>query len=198
MEIDLTLLLSLTAAYLVGSISNAVLVCRLFKFGDPRQHGSGNPGSTNVLRIGGKKAAFLTLLLDVGKGVFCAGVALRLLPDDFSVSLVGLAVVLGHVFPIFFRFNGGKGVATAWGVILTLSPLLGLGLIVLWLVVAMTTRYASIASLSVTLACPPLYLFLHKDAFLAMTLIAAIVVYRHKENIVKLLKGEENTLALRR
>lgn len=198
MEIDLILLLSLVAAYLLGSVSNAVLVCRLYQFGDPRQQGSGNPGSTNVLRIGGKKAAMLTLLLDVGKGVLSISIATFLLNDAFSISLIGVAVVLGHAFPLFFRFQGGKGVATAWGVILMLNPILGLSLVILWIVVALLTRYASIASLVVTLASPPLFLWTQQDSVIAMTVIAGLVVYRHKANIDKLLKGKENTLVLRR
>ena len=198
MEIDLLLLLSILAAYLLGSVSNAVLICRLFQFGDPRLHGSGNPGSTNVLRIGGKKAAFLTLLLDVGKGVIATLLAIYLLRDTYVASFVGLAVVLGHVFPIFFRFQGGKGVATAWGVILSLSPILGASLIVLWVVVAMLSRYASIASIAVTLASPLLFFLIGSEALLAISLIAAFVLYRHKANISNLLKGQENTLALRR
>jgi len=197
--------LAAIAGYLVGSLSFAVLVSRSMGLADPRSYGSGNPGATNVLRSGSKKAAIATLLLDAAKGwlpVFLVrvfGPAYGL--DDTAVALVGLAAFLGHLFPVFFRFQGGKGVATALGVLLGIAPLLGLATLLTWLIVAVFFRYSSLASL-VAAVFAPFYLVLGGGLawpaswpiVAATVVMAALLVWRHRLNIQRLLAGEESRL----
>jgi acyl phosphate:glycerol-3-phosphate acyltransferase len=192
--------LATVLAYLIGSLSFAVIVSRALGLDDPRNYGSGNPGATNVLRSGNKSAAVLTLVLDALKGylpvllvvVFGARWGL----GEGTQALVGLAAFAGHLWPVFFRFAGGKGVATAAGVLLALNPWLGLATLATWLIVAFFLRYASLASL-VAAAFAPFYQLLFWDAGpLAAAIIAMslLLVWRHSANIGKLLAGKENRL----
>ena len=187
-------------AYLIGSISFAIVVSRLRGIADPRSYGSHNPGATNVLRSGDKIAAALTLLGDAAKGflvVLMAGViAPRVLPEPMipaAVAVCGVAVFLGHLYPIYFRFQGGKGVATAFGVLLGFMPAIGLLTGLVWLVVARVGRISSLAALSAAGAAPVVTLFLKglDLTFWATLSIAVLLVIRHKKNIAQLLSGQE-------
>ena len=187
-------------AYLIGSISFAIVVSRLRGIADPRSYGSHNPGATTVLRSGDKIAAALTLFGDAAKGflvVLMAGViAPRVLPEPLipaAVALCGVAVFLGHLYPIYFRFQGGKGVATAFGVLLGFMPAIGLLTGLVWLVVARVGRISSLAALSAAGAAPVVTLFLKglDLTFWATLSIAVLLVIRHKKNIAQLLSGQE-------
>jgi acyl phosphate:glycerol-3-phosphate acyltransferase len=193
------------AAYLIGSLSFAVIVSRLMGLSDPRSYGSKNPGATNVLRSGNKAAAVITLLLDALKG-WVPVVLVKWVGADFglgdgTVAAVGFAAFLGHLYPVFFRFQGGKGVATAAGVLIGISWVLGLATLATWLIVAYFSRYSSLASLAAAVFSPLYYLFGDRAAWyvdkwiLAMlVVISALLIYRHRENINKLLKGTESRL----
>jgi len=186
--------LAAVAAYLLGSISFAILVSRALRLPDPRSYGSGNPGATNVLRTGKKLAAVLTLAGDAGKGWLAVWLASLFLPT--SVSLVALAVFLGHLFPVFHRFVGGKGVATAAGVLFGLDWRIGLGTVATWLIIVAFFRYSSLAAL-VSAAFAPIFtaLLLGFDAEAASVLvIAALLVWRHQENIARLIAGTETRI----
>jgi glycerol-3-phosphate acyltransferase PlsY len=193
-------LLAIVLAYLVGSLSFAVIVSRLMGLDDPRSYGSGNPGATNVLRSGSKKAAILTLLLDAVKGVVPVLVAQALAPTlhwgELTIGLVGLAAFLGHLWPVFFRFQGGKGVATAAGVILALHWPLGLAVLATWLAVAFVTRYSSLAALVAAVAAPLIQLLVWPPSGLALPLIAMslLLIWRHGANIRKLMAGTESRI----
>lgn len=185
-------------AYLVGSISSAILVARLFTMTDPRSVGSGNPGATNILRQGNKTAALLTLLGDMLKGVIPVVIARYLSEEPALLALVGGAAFLGHVFPVYYGFRGGKGVATGLGVYLALSWPAGLSLIACWLVVAAAFRYSSLAAV-VTAAVSPLVAayWLPHPAFIAMSLVlAAVLLWRHRTNVARLARGEEDKIRL--
>jgi glycerol-3-phosphate acyltransferase PlsY len=193
-------LVAIVAAYLIGSLSFAVIVSRMMGLSDPRSYGSRNPGATNVLRSGNRKAAVLTLALDALKGYVPVVVALVLAPrfgfGDLTIGLVGLAAFLGHLWPVFFRFEGGKGVATAAGALLALNPGLGLATLLTWVIVAFFTRYSSLASL-VSAAFAPFYQLLIWGAsplMLAITVMSLLLIWRHSANIQKLLKGTESKL----
>jgi glycerol-3-phosphate acyltransferase PlsY len=192
--------LATVAAYLIGSLSFAVIVSRLMGLNDPRTYGSGNPGATNVLRSGNKAAAVLTLLLDALKGfvpVFFVkeyGAAYGL--EEGTLALVAIAAFLGHLWPVFFRFRGGKGVATAAGVLLGLNPWLGLATLATWIIIAAFTRYSSLAAL-VSAAFAPFYQVLiwgGGPISVAVFVMGALLVWRHRANIQKLLKGTESKL----
>jgi len=186
--------LAAVAAYLLGSISFAILVSRAMRLPDPRSYGSGNPGATNVLRTGKTLAAVLTLAGDAGKGWLAVWLASLFLPA--SVSLVALAVFLGHLFPVFHRFVGGKGVATAAGILFGLDWRIGLGTLATWLIILGLFRYSSLASL-VSAAFAPFFtaLLLGFDAEAACVLvIAALLVWRHRENIARLIAGTESRI----
>lgn len=191
------ILLTLIAAYLIGSVSFAVLVSRLYGLPDPRSFGSGNPGATNVLRTGRKAAAALTLAGDAAKGalaVLLAAWASRVygLPE-WTPALAALAVFAGHVWPVFFGFQGGKGVATALGVLLALDPWLGLACLATWLAVFVITRISSLSALTAAGLAPLYAWWLSHDTILsgAMIALAALIIWRHRANIRKLLRGEE-------
>ncbi|MDB5888686.1 MAG: glycerol-3-phosphate acyltransferase [Rhodocyclales bacterium] len=193
-------ILALLIAFLIGSIPFAVLVSKAMGLDDPRSYGSGNPGATNVLRSGNKLAAILTLFGDAAKGLFVVSLA-RALAPVFGLSMqvlagIGIAVFLGHVFSVFLRFRGGKGVATAAGVLFGIQLELGAAVVVLWLLVALVTRYSSVAALSAAAAAPFLALWLTgSETWTAATMImAAVLIWRHKDNIRKLLAGQEGRL----
>ncbi len=198
-------LLAALAAYLIGSLSFAVIVSRAMGLSDPRTFGSGNPGATNVLRSGNKTAAVLTLLLDAAKGwlpvmlVRWFGEAYGL--GDGTVALVGLGAFLGHLYPVFFGFNGGKGVATALGVLLGFNLWLGLAAAASWLIIAFFSRYSSLAAL-VAAAFAPIYYFFGGDivwrfsgAILgALCVMAMLLAWRHRLNIDRLIRGTESRI----
>lgn len=198
-------LLAVLAGYLIGSLSFAVIVSRVMGLSDPRTFGSKNPGATNVLRSGSKAAAILTLLLDAAKGwlpvvlVKWYGPAYGL--GDGTLALVGLAAFLGHVFPVFFNFKGGKGVATALGVLLGFSGWLGLATALIWLLMAVVFRYSSLASITAALLAPVVYVlgdgglwFMSKSVALSVAVMSLFLLYRHAENINRLIKGTESKL----
>jgi glycerol-3-phosphate acyltransferase PlsY len=183
-------------AYLFGSISSAIIVCKLMGLPDPRTQGSQNPGATNVLRIGGKLPAALTLCGDVMKGVIPVLIAKWYRFDDIAIAEIILATLLGHLYPIFFRFQGGKGVATAWGCLLALYWPLGISLAVTWLIVAILFRYSSLAALTVAILAP-LYTWCATDNVvytLAVIIISAILIVRHRNNIGNFLAGQESRI----
>lgn len=187
-------------AYLLGSVSSAVLIARWFALEDPRTVGSGNPGATNMLRLGSRSAAALTLLGDVLKGALPVLIA-RLFTNEAAVlALVGGAAFIGHLFPLFFRFKGGKGVATGLGVYAALSPVLGVVLVATWLIVAGVLRYASVAAL-VTATVSPFYVWwlLSDNAYLLLSLVLAmLLIWRHRPNISNLIAGTEDKIELSR
>lgn len=198
-------LLAAVAAYLLGSLSFAVIVTRVMGLSDPRTYGSKNPGATNVLRSGSKAAAIITLLLDAVKGWLPVALVMRFGQpyglNDGTVALVGLAAFLGHLWPVFFRFEGGKGVATALGVLLGISVWLGLATALTWIIIAFFFRYSSLASLVAAVFAPVYYLLVDGVVWYAEgTIAAAIVVmamllaWRHRENIQRLLAGTESRL----
>jgi len=180
------------ASYLIGSIASAVLVARLFHLPDPRQAGSGNPGATNVLRLGGKKAALLTLLGDLGKGMLPVLILRALHAPEAALAVAALAAFIGHIFPIFFGFKGGKGVATAAGALLALNPLIGLITIATWLVSAYVTRYSSLSAILAAIVAASSALYLTPPiTMVAVSVMSIILIYRHQRNIRRLIKGEE-------
>jgi glycerol-3-phosphate acyltransferase PlsY len=192
--------LAIGAAYLVGSLSFAVIISRLMGLADPRSYGSGNPGATNVLRSGNKAAALLTLAFDVLKGYLPVMAALlwqeRLGLGPFVIALVGLAAFLGHLWPVYFRFQGGKGVATAAGVLLALNPVLGAATLASWLLIAVFFRYSSLASLVAAAFAPFFQLLIWgvKPAMLCIVPMSLLLVWRHGPNIRKLLAGTESKI----
>ena len=198
-------LLATLAAYLMGSLSFAVLVSRIMGLADPRSYGSQNPGATNVLRSGNKLAAALTLLLDGVKGwlpvwaVSQHGAVWGL--GEGTLALTALAAFAGHVWPVFFRFKGGKGVATAAGVLFGIEPLLGFATLATWLIVAFFTRYSSLAALASAVFAHAYYFLGHRVVWyvdnrvlLAAVVMSALLVWRHQTNIAKLIRGEESRI----
>ncbi len=198
-------LLAIIAAYLLGALTFAVFVCKMLGLPDPRSYGSNNPGASNVLRSGSKLAAILTLLLDAFKG-FIPVLLVKLDGEPYgmgagTMALVGLAAFLGHLYPIFFGFKGGKGVATAAGVILAISWPLGLATLGTWLIIAYFFRYSSLAALVAAVFAPVYYLMgdgvawsADKSIVMALVVMSAMLVYAHRENITRLLKGTESRL----
>jgi glycerol-3-phosphate acyltransferase PlsY len=193
-------LIAAVVAYLIGSLSFAVLVSRAMGLGDPRHYGSGNPGATNVLRSGNKGAAVLTLVLDALKGfmpvwaVAAFGAPWGL--GEGTAALVGVAAFLGHLWPVFFGFKGGKGVATAAGVLIGLNPWLGVGTLVTWLIIAYFFRYSSLAALVSALFAPfyQLLIWGPGPTAIAAGVMGLLLIWRHAANIQKLLAGTESKL----
>ena len=194
--------LATVLAYLLGSLSFAVIVSHVMGLNDPRTYGSKNPGATNVLRSGSKVAAVATLLLDALKAYLPVllvrhfGAAYGM--GDGTVALVSLAAFLGHLFPVFFRFAGGKGVATALGVLLGISGWLGLAVLLVWLLMARVFRYSSLAALTAAVCAPVFYLlgdglawYADNGVTLALVIVSALLLWRHAQNIARLLKGTE-------
>jgi len=185
----------IVGAYLLGSVAFGIIVSKLFGLPDPRTVGSGNPGATNVLRSGKKLAAALTLLGDVVKGWLPVWLALQYDMLMWVVAAVALAVFFGHLYPIFYKFKGGKGVATALGVMLAISPLLGLAAAVTWIVTFAISRYSSLGAIVAAVLAPVYSWFLlsaYKDYVIAITVMAAMLIWRHRSNIQKLLAGTES------
>ncbi|GAB4124183.1 MAG: glycerol-3-phosphate 1-O-acyltransferase PlsY [Rubrivivax sp.] len=193
-------LAAVLAAYLVGSLSFAVIVSRVMGLADPRSYGSKNPGATNVLRSGNRTAALLTLAFDALKGYVPVALALVYAPrlglSETAVAFVGLAAFLGHLWPVFFRFQGGKGVATAAGVLLALQPGLGLATLVSWALIAAFFRYSSLASIVAALFAPFYQLLIWgvEPALACIVPMSLLLIWRHEGNIRKLLNGTESRL----
>jgi glycerol-3-phosphate acyltransferase PlsY len=196
----MTILVFVVCAYLIGSVSFAVLMSKAFGLADPRSYGSGNPGATNVLRSGKKAAAALTLLGDAAKGWLAVFLAIRFAPHDAQglmiVALVALAVFLGHVFPVFLKFNGGKGVATALGVLLALNVWMGLFVLFTWLLMAVAFRYSSLAALVASVVAPVFAMLIHlrPELVLATAVMSLLLIWRHKRNIQNLMTGKESKI----
>ena len=189
-------LLYAIGGYLIGSIPFAVVVSRVMGLEDPRSYGSGNPGATNVLRSGNKAAAALTLLGDAAKGWFAVWLARTLEAPTEIVAITAVAAFLGHVFPVWLRFHGGKGVATAAGVLLALDWRMALAILAVWLVVVVATRYSSLGAVVAALFAPAAayYVFGMAPYFFATVIMGALLLWRHEANIRKLLRGEERRI----
>ncbi|MEY2681104.1 MAG: hypothetical protein RL661_1335 [Pseudomonadota bacterium] len=192
----MTVWLLVPLAYLMGSLSTAVIVSKLFGLPDPRKQGSKNPGATNVLRLGGKKAAAITLAGDAVKGLIPVMLAQYLGTTTDMVAAVGLAAFLGHLYPVFFGFKGGKGVATALGVLSGFSGWVGLSVLATWILMAVVFRYSSLSALTAALLAPVYVWFILKSPALAGAALAMalLLVSRHRANIERLLKGEESRI----
>ncbi|BDF95444.1 MULTISPECIES: glycerol-3-phosphate 1-O-acyltransferase PlsY [Pseudoalteromonas] len=183
--------LMLVLAYLLGSISSAILVSRLFRLPDPRNHGSNNPGATNVYRLGGAFPACLVLVFDILKGTIPVWGAYFLQLDPLMLGLIGVAACLGHMFPVFFHFKGGKAVATAFGTLLPIGLSLGGLLISTWVVVVAVTRYSSLGAL-IAVSLAPLYTWWIKPLYtLPVTFLTILIIFRHNANIKRLFSGKE-------
>ena len=191
-----TLPVLLILAYLIGSLPFAVIVSKAFGLADPRSFGSGNPGATNVLRTGNKLAAALTLIGDAAKGWLAMFVVAKVDAGSTAVALAGLAAFIGHLFPVFLKFKGGKGVATAVGVLIGLNGWLALGAVLVWLATVAITRYSSLAALVAAAAAPAIAFWLHgAGASTQVVLVMCLLlVWRHKENIKRLLAGTESQI----
>ena len=196
-------LTAVVASYLIGSLSFAVIVSRMMGLQDPRTYGSQNPGATNVLRSGSKAAAVLTLLLDAVKGWLPVFLVQRLpgMDLDAVIAACALAAFSGHVWPVFFRFKGGKGVATAAGVLFGVDPWLGLATMATWLIVAFFSRYSSLAAVAAAVFAPAYYLLGAKVVWsgapviaLSIGVMSAVLLYRHKDNIARLIAGKESRI----
>lgn len=194
------MLIATVAAYLIGSVSFAVIVSAAMGLADPRSYGSKNPGATNVLRSGNKTAAILTLLGDAFKGWLAVWLVARFGPrfglDDTAVALAAIAVFLGHLYPVFFKFKGGKGVATAAGVLLAVNPVLGLATMLTWLIIAFFFRYSSFAAIVAAVFAPLFDVFLFGPNRIAWAVFAmsALLLWRHRANIAKLIAGTESRI----
>lgn len=185
------------AAYLLGSISSAIIVCRIMGLPDPRTQGSNNPGATNVLRIGGKKAAAITLAGDALKGLIPMLLAHALAVSPLILALTGLAAFLGHLYPIFFGFKGGKGVATAMGVQFGLSWMVGASVAAIWLFMAKVLNVSSLAALA-SMSLAPVFVWLfwpEPELIIMQSLMSLILIWRHRSNIRNLLSGEEGKIS---
>ena len=189
-------ILLIFSAYLLGSVSAAIIVCKTLGLSDPRTGGSGNPGTTNVMRLYGKKAAFLTLVGDIFKGIIPVLVAKVIVDSEFIIAICGLAAFLGHIFPIYFKFEGGKGVATLIGILFATHWLLGVSYIITWILTALIFRYSSLAALIAALPIPIYSYFIeHNNQYtISFTVIAIILFWRHKPNIYNLLNGKEDKI----
>ncbi|MFN3628665.1 MAG: glycerol-3-phosphate 1-O-acyltransferase PlsY [Casimicrobiaceae bacterium] len=197
-------LVAIVLAYLIGSLSFAVIVSRAMGLADPKSYGSGNPGATNVLRTGNRKAALLTLLGDAGKGVLAVALARAASPEwglsGTGVAMVAVAVFLGHLYPAFFGFRGGKGVATAAGVLWVLDWRVGLGLTLIWLFVFALSRVSSLSALTASVVAPGVAFWLwgSTPAFWAVLAIALLLIWRHRSNVARLLSGQESAFKAQR
>lgn len=188
--------LAILAAYLLGSVPFAMISSRIFGLADPRTYGSGNPGATNVLRSGNKKAALMTLIGDALKGAVAVIAAQQAGLSDTVIALVALAVFIGHLYPIFLKFKGGKGVATAAGVLLALDPILGLAVAGTWLFVAYVSRYSSLAALIAAAAAPVIAVLMHgaTNQTLVVGVLGMALIGKHWQNIQRLMAGQESKI----
>jgi glycerol-3-phosphate acyltransferase PlsY len=191
--LDVTLI---GTGYLIGSVASAIVVCRIWRLPDPRWQGSGNPGATNVLRMGGKAPAAATLIGDVLKGVLPVTLGQWLNVETTTLAAIALAAFLGHLYPVFFNFQGGKGVATAFGALIGIAPWAALITVGIWLLVALTTRLSSLAALSASIVAPLLLWWLDQPQVIsvALVIIAMLLVWRHRDNIQRLRAGQEQRI----
>ena len=192
-----TTLIGLTVmAYLMGSLSAAIIVCKLMGLPDPRTQGSNNPGATNVLRIGGKKAAAITLLGDAVKGLIPVLIGHAFSQNLAQLGIIGLTAFLGHLYPIFFSFRGGKGVATAFGVIIGISWMTGLAVLATWLTMAKIFKISSLSALTAAALTPIYFWYIEKNTELVVvaTILSVLLIYRHRSNIKNLISGEETKI----
>ena len=192
------MVMAIVAAYLLGSVSFAIVVSKAMRLPDPRSYGSKNPGATNVLRTGSKAAAILTLIGDGAKGWLAVWLASRYAPE--AAPYAALAVFLGHLFPLYHRFQGGKGVATAAGVLFGIDWRIGLGTLATWLIIAFFLRYSSLAALVAAVFAPfAVMLVLGVNAFFAAVLVmSALLIWRHKQNIARLIAGTETRIGAKK
>ncbi|MEC6816440.1 glycerol-3-phosphate 1-O-acyltransferase PlsY [Photobacterium toruni] len=187
-------LLMIIAAYLLGSISSAVLISKLYHFPDPRTHGSFNPGATNVLRLGGKTAAILVLVADILKGMLPVWLSYFLGLNPFLLGIIGIAACLGHIYPIFFHFQGGKGVATALGALAPIGWDLSGSLIIIWILALTLTGYSSLASLVTALVAPLMTWMVKPEYTMPVAMLSCLIIFRHQDNIRRLLDGNETKI----
>lgn len=187
-------LLMIIAAYLLGSISSAVLISKLYHLPDPRTHGSGNPGATNVLRLGGKTAAILVLVADILKGMIPVWISYFFGLNPFLLGIIGIAACLGHIYPIFFHFQGGKGVATALGALAPIGWDLSGSLISIWILSLTLTGYSSLASLITALAAPLMTWMVKPEYTMPVAMLSCLILFRHQDNIRRLLDGDEKKI----
>lgn len=192
----MTNLIAFIIAYLLGSVNSAILVSKLLKSPDPRTSGSGNPGASNILRVSGKQQALVVLIFDILKGVMAILIARLFGAQNFMLGLMALAAVGGHVFPVFFKFKGGKGVATMLGATLALGFWVGIVTSLVWIAIAALLRYASLASI-VAAVCAPLFMLIFGNAHYALPLllVAALVIWKHWGNIQRLRTGTETKIS---
>ncbi len=181
-------------AYLGGSISSAILIARLYRLPDPRENGSHNPGTTNVLRLGGRSAALWVLLCDMAKGTIPVYLAWYFQLTPFVLGLIGIAACLGHMYPLFFQFRGGKGVATALGTMMPIGFAMGGMMLVTWILVLLLTGYSSLAALIAALLAPLYTYWLKPEYTLSFAMLSCLIIYRHHENIQRLLNGKESRI----
>lgn len=183
----------LIGSYLLGSISSAIIICKMCNLPDPRTKGSKNPGATNVLRMGNKVAAILTLLGDILKATIVVSIAILMGFNELEIMQISLAVLLGHMYPIYYRFKGGKGVATAFGILLAVNWVLALIVIFIWLVTFSIWRYSSLAAIFASLSAPILSYILNEQFFILIMnlIIATLIIFRHHSNIKNLIAGKE-------
>ncbi len=187
-------LLIIIAAYLLGSISSAVLICRLYGLEDPRDSGSGNPGATNVLRLGGRGAAAMVLVCDVLKGMLPVWISYLIGINPFLLGIIGIAACLGHIYPIFFHFRGGKGVATALGALAPIGWDLSGMLIGTWLLTVLISGYSSLGALITALAAPMLTWLVKPEYTMPVSMLSCLIVLRHHDNVRRLLDGKESKI----
>jgi glycerol-3-phosphate acyltransferase PlsY len=190
----ITEIIVLISAYLLGSISSAIIICKMMGFGDPRKSGSHNPGATNVLRIGGRRAAAFTFIFDVLKGVIPVAIAKYY---DFSIlwlSAVVAATFIGHCLPIFFSFKGGKGIATAFGALSTMNWQIGLVILLVWIIIFAAFRISSLAGISSASTIPMATWYFTPESVLPMTIMSLLMIWRHHDNIKGLITGDEHRL----
>jgi glycerol-3-phosphate acyltransferase PlsY len=192
------IVLFMVGAYVLGSVSSAILICRAFSYPDPRTQGSNNPGATNVLRVANKAAAAAVLVFDILKGAIPTYLAYLANLPEFAIGLVALSACLGHMYPVFFQFKGGKAVATALGAMLPMGWYLALGLISTWIIVFKLSKYSSLAAI-VTVTLAPIYTYFLKPEFtLAVSMLSVLVILRHRGNVMRLIAGTEAEIKRRR
>jgi glycerol-3-phosphate acyltransferase PlsY len=192
MSYPLQILIAIIAPYLLGSISSAIITSKIMRLPDPRSSGSGNPGATNVLRVGGKKAAIITLVGDLLKGLIPVEIALLLGADATIIAITGFAAIIGHVFPAYYHFKGGKGVATSLGVILGLNLQLAIIIIAVWLLIFVLFKYSSLAAITaITLSLAYGWGELPLPQYIMLCAVVALLLWRHRSNMVRLIQGKE-------
>ena len=200
MNFELFYLVYALAGYLVGSVSTAIITCRLMGLDDPRQVGSNNPGATNVLRHGGKKAAIITLIGDMLKGVFPVVVVAAIEPASMAIAVTGLGAFLGHVFPVYYGFRGGKGVATYYGALLGFSWITALAAMLIWNLTALVTKISSLSALVSALCAPFLLWYISGSAELtvALGIMTLILFWRHRSNVRNIIDGKEHKIGVKK